>query len=307
MTTISVVIPTYQRAEIVLETINLLSKQSHAAKQIIIVDQTQYLEDDASAAKLQKLNDSGVIIWKRLQHPSIPNAMNTGLIAAVSDYVLFLDDDCSFDMDFLANYARCIESNSPVAAVGQVLQPGESPVSLSSGYDAASGFSEDLRFPFNSNQPHRIANCMAGNLLVNRKIAIQAGGFDCQFEGAAYRFETEFARRLIKYAGEKFLFWPEARINHLKISTGGTRAAVANFLTSASPVHSQGEYYFILRESHGRQRLGWILRRLLGSVKARFYVTRPWWLPFRILGELRGLSAAARKYREGPRLIQPKD
>lgn len=304
MSNISVVIPSYQRAEIVLNTIQLLLGQVVRADEILIVDQTDYVDSDPFAAQLKQLDKDGKIRWIRLDTPSIPLAMNTGLVNAKSDFVLFLDDDSSFKSTLIETYCSYLEQERSVAIVGQVIQPYEQATALPASYRAGDGIHRDLNFKFNSTEDRRIHNCMAGNLLVDKAQAQQAGGFDQQFEGVAYRFETEFCRRLIRYSGQPFLFGARASIDHLKLSTGGTRSAVPNFLTSTSPVHSQGDYYFALRESRGVERWQYILRRLISSCVARFYLRHPWWIPVRLIGECRGIIAALSKLRQAPIYLQ---
>ena len=145
---------------------------------------------------------------------------------------------------------------------------------------------------------------MAGNLVVDRQAAIECGGFDQQFSGAAYRFETEFCRRMIAYTNKPFHFNPQASLNHLKIATGGTRAVVNSFLTSMSPIHSQGDYYFAMRCGKRKSEvILYTLHRFFGCLKKRFYLYKPWWIPIRLIGETRGLYRAYVMFQQGPNLI----
>jgi len=164
MKTLDIVIPSFQRGEVLLDTINALHKQA--------------------------------------DH-SIPNAMNIGLLRANSDLVLFLDDDISPSESLLAQHKQAY-SDDVVAVVGQILQPGEVPVTVTD-YPNNQGFDADLVFPFYSDKEKTIQNCMAGNLSVNRQAAIDCGGFDTNFIAVAYRFETEFCRRLIKHSGKNLI------------------------------------------------------------------------------------------------------
>ena len=97
MNSLSVVIPTYNRGEVLLDTIAMLLDQIEPAEEIIIVDQTIYQAKDIVAAELKSLHDANKITWVRLDKPSIPHAMNVGLKLADSECVLFLDDDVSFN------------------------------------------------------------------------------------------------------------------------------------------------------------------------------------------------------------------
>jgi len=303
---ISVVIPSYNRGAVLLDTINMLLAQDDKAEQILIVDQTHYTDADETAQRLQQLHQRGDINWVQLAKPSIPAAMNEGLKTAKSDYVLFLDDDISIQSDFISQHRIALQTHqdSKVGAhVGQIIQPWQSVVDLGD-YDAGRGINKDMAFPFNSNQEQLISNCMAGNLCVARQQAIDIGGFDQQFSQVAYRFETEFCRRSIAITGQLFRFIPSASINHLKVSTGGTRAHAKNYLTSISASHSVGDYYFALQQcrmpGNRWQAIAYILKRPFGSLLAKFYLRQPWWIPVRIVAEFKGLFWAIRKTIKGP-------
>lgn len=300
--TLSVVIPTYNRGEVLLNTLNALLQQSSMPMSIIVVDQTQYATDDPVFLMLKEWHKKDKINWLRLPEPSIPKAMNQGLLLAKSDYVLFLDDDIEIADDFITQHQLAISSYDGPAHVGQVIQPWQKAEDVK--YDPVlKGLDQDLNFPFHSTRQAEIINCMAGNLCVNRQQAIGAGGFDEHFVGAAYRFETEFCRRLCRYAKQPFQFKPEASLYHLHLSSGGTRAKMKTHLTSRSSFHSSGDYYFALREGEGANCLIYILARFFGSVKAKFYLKQPWWVPVRLLGEFNGLVDAIKRYRSLPRYI----
>lgn len=301
MKSLAVVIPTYCRGTLLLETVDNLLTQADPPDEIILVDQTQYVEGDVVASQLKKLDSFGAVIWILLDKPSITRAMNTGLQIATSNHVLFLDDDVRFNEDFIQNHRNAINKHNCPAHVGQVIQPWQSQIVLSD-YHSEPGLEQDLAFSFHSNKSANIANCMAGNLCVDRTMAIEAGGFDEQFKGAAYRFETEFCRRLIRHADRYFYFEPQATLYHMHYPTGGTRAE-ANHLTSTSPNHSLGDYYFALLEGQGLERYRYIGRRFCRSVLSKFYLKKPWYLPFRVLAEIRGLIGAIACIIDGPKRI----
>lgn len=305
---LSVVIPTYQRAPILLKTLQLLLAQERLADEIFVVDQTQYAPGDRHLEQLRALDQQGSIHFSQRAVASIPAAMNEGLMRASSEYVLFLDDDIeitptflSAHLDGLAEYLEC-HGEFPVAQVGQVLQPQQQPVSKPSQQTVTHGLWRDIGFAFNSTERAALLNCMAGNLCVHRESALTAGGFDENFIGAAYRFETEFARRLYRHSGKFLQYYPAARIDHLQWHAGGTRAS-GNHLSSGSTLHSVGDYYFALRESSGWEKWRYISARLINSCKARFYLTRPWYLPVRIGAELGGLRQARELNAAGPKLL----
>lgn len=299
---ISVVIPTYNRGEVLLDTIAMLLSQDFRANEIVIVDQTTYQEGCSVLSKLRQWDQQGDINYICLDKPSIPMAMNTGLKTASSSHVLFLDDDIKIKHDFIKHHMHCIQRDRQVPAhVGQVLQPGESEIEFQLTR-SKKGIFKDLEFKFNSNRASEINNCMAGNLCVNRLLAIKAGGFDCNFVGSAYRFETEFAKRLARSSDHSLMYYPEPSIRHLKAEKGGTRTE-GHFLTTISSHHSFGDYYFALVEAKGWERLNYILRCWFRSIVARFYLRKPYYIPIRLIAETRGLFSALNLYRQGRKMI----
>src|SRR5712675_490420 len=85
---ITVVIPTYNRGPIVVETLRRLFALTPPADAIIVVDQSPEANPE-----LTRWQAEGKIRHLRLDAPSIPHAMNVALQEASTPLVLFLDDD----------------------------------------------------------------------------------------------------------------------------------------------------------------------------------------------------------------------
>jgi GT2 family glycosyltransferase len=293
---ITVAIPTYNRGAILLDTLGLLPTLDPPPDEILVVDQTSAHPPEV-ARKLAAMQGIRLIT---LEQPSIPHAMNIALEEATHEIVLFLDDDSFPSPHLLREHARAYEDAGVWAVVGQVLQPGEEPI------HAAPKTGErlrDLEFPFNHDEARDVENVIACNLSVRRSRALEIGGFDENYIQVAYRFETDFARRIVA-AGGRVRFEPKASIRHLKIPTGGVRA-YGDHRTSPSPAHSIGDYYFARR--HARSFWLYVLQRLRKNVLTRFHLTHPWTIPAKLTGELRGLTGSARLARDGPRLHGPRN
>lgn len=304
-TNISVVIPSYNRTKILLETIAQLLDQNMPAEQIIVVDQTHYDVDDPHARTLSDYDARGEIRWIQQTEPSIPKAMNRGLLESGSRYVLFLDDDVTFENDFLRNHQMSINEQAPLAQVGQIVQPWQTADVEHAHSISTKGISlnYDLMFAFNSSKPAQIQNCMAGNLCVDREAAIAIGGFDENFSKTAYRFESEFCKRFCIEYDTLFYYNPAAVLNHLYIKSGGTRAH-SNFLTSMSSDHSFGDYYFAMLLGRGFETQQYVVTRLFTSIKAKFYLRKPWYIPLRLIGEIRGVNKARACKKLGQQLMK---
>lgn len=292
---VSIVIATLGREKVLVETLTLLLGLRHGAEELLVVDQSPSHERETTAA-LQAWHSQGRIRWIRREKPSIPAAMNDGLRQARSEVVLFVDDDVRPRGELVRAHAE-VHGEGPRAAVnGQVLQPGETAFDgpTSAGLE---GMQRDLDFRFNSTRAvDDIASLIGCNLSVRRAAALDVGGFDERFVGAAYRFETEFCRRLLR-SGLATRFDPRPSIDHLRAGTGGTRHR-GSHLTSASPAHAVGDYYFAHLEAMGMARWRYIARRMLREVATRFHARRPWWIPVKLVGEARGLLLARKLYRE---------
>lgn len=280
---VSICIPTYERGPVLVSTLEQLVGQ---AGELLVVDQTPRPAPDV-AARLEAWAGAGALRWLRLEQPAIPQAMNAGLRQATRPLVLFLDDDIEPGPGLAAAHAAAHTADTTWAVAGQVLQPGEQP-SPPRAY-ARKGFRAFLDFPFHSNEPAPIANGMAGNLSVRRARALEVGGFDENYEGVAYRFETDFCRRLCR-AGGQVRFEPAASIRHLRSPRGGTRSR-GSHLTSASPDFGVGDYYFALSDGSWEAWL-YLLRRPWREVATRFHLRHPWWIPVKLVGEARALRRA---------------
>src|ERR1043165_1862113 len=147
---VTIAIPTYNRGEILVETIDRLLALEPRAAEILIVDQTRSYPA-AIEQKLEAHAQRGDIRWIRLPEPSIPHAMNEALHLAQSPIVLFVDDDVIPSPHLAAEHERAYEAGV-WAVVGQVLQPGEHVIHADER-TLHDGSIRDLEFPFNHDVP----------------------------------------------------------------------------------------------------------------------------------------------------------
>lgn len=288
--TLTIAIPTYNRGAILVETIARLLALEPRADAIVIADQTKTHPPEV-AQRLKAWHDAGAIRWLRLDAPSIPRSMNDALVAAATPLVLFFDDDVIPATDIVQAHVSAHANAEIWAVAGQVLQPGQEPEATPSNDRA-------LEFRFNSTAGAFVNNVMAGNLSVKRERALGIGGFDENFTGAAYRFETDFAMR-VAAAGGKVWFEPRASLRHLALATGGLRS-YGDHRSAPVPAHSAGDYYFALH--HAPRFWAYAARRLVQNVATRYLAAHPWLIPGKLIGETRGLLLARRLHRKGRRL-----
>ena len=296
---ISIVIPTYRREQTLVNTINFLLGLDTLADEILVVDQTQQHETRTESL-LSDLHQAHKIRWIRRTEASITKAMNHGLAEARNQLVLFLDDDIEPISELVAEHLHAHQRTPDLwASVGQVVQPWQSPADISPP-GRMTGLRKDCDFPFHTTSNHNVENVMAGNLCVNREKTLSIGGFDENFVGSAFRFETEFAKRVGK-AGGRIRFQGAAGIKHLRVNEGGTRST-GSHLTSADPKHGVGDHYYAFLHGTPTEAWRYSIIRVLREVRTKFHLTHPWWIPVKLVGETRamwqGCKLARAKRRE---------
>lgn len=285
---LSIVIPTYGRDRVLVDTINQLLALGPPAHEIIVVDQTPKHEHE-TAEQLASWNAGGAIRLIHQEAPSVTRAMNAGLMAARGSIVLFLDDDIRPEPKLLAAHLDEHQREESAIVAGRVLQPW---------HEGMTSFSDEP-FQFADLTPRDVDGFMGGNVSIRRKVALALGGFDENFVRVAYNFEQEFAYRA-RQAGHRIFYAPEACIHHLKEVIGGTRS-YGEHLKTVRPDHAVGAYYNIFRTWSGPRSLAMLLHRPMRAILTRHHLRHPWWVPLTLVAEARGLIWATRLAVSGPR------
>ncbi len=88
MPLVSVVIPTYNRALLIPETIKSVLNQTFRDFEIIVVD-------DGSSDNTREVVSAFPVTYIKQENQGLPNARNTGIRASGGQYIAILDsDDC---------------------------------------------------------------------------------------------------------------------------------------------------------------------------------------------------------------------
>ena len=96
---VSVVIPTYNRAAFLLETLGSVFAQSFTAYEVIVVNDGS---PDDTAARLHPLAEAGRIVYREQRNAGQSTARNRGFAEARGEFIAFLDDDDLWPPDKLA-------------------------------------------------------------------------------------------------------------------------------------------------------------------------------------------------------------
>lgn len=156
---VSVIIPIYNRAELLPELIRCLCQQSYPHKEIIFVD------DGSTDDTWEILQKTEGVISLRQENSGPAAARNLGLSAASGVLIHFLDSDVYPPPQLLADHVRHHCRRQGLIVQGQVIRI----------YARSAAFHEPMRLVHYS-RPF----FATGNVSVEKKHVVSAGGFDAE-------------------------------------------------------------------------------------------------------------------------------
>ncbi len=289
----SVVVPTFQRRDVVQETVRALDRQEFDGdvEIIVVVDGST----DGTADALRALELSTPLTVLEQPNRGLSVTRNRGAAEAKGELVLFLDDDMEADRRLLTQHDRSHRAGADAVMGHFPLHPDSPPTVLSEALqqwaeerlERLSAAGEELPFD----------ELLCGQLSIRRELFEELGGFDEDFtaDGAFGNEDLDFLHRLIG-AGYRLVFNPAA------VSWQRYVVTPAHYLrqyrdagrANAALVRKHPEVYPHLRSllpaEAGPER--WLLRRVLGTPV----------LGTTLLGSARtGALLAVRDGRTGPR------
>ena len=176
--TIAVAIPTYNREQVLINTIQHVLAQDEAADEIVVIDQTSEHETPV-ARQLSAWHADGSIRWLMQDFANLSAARNRALLEAKSDVVIFLDDDVILSENFIHAHRESYADKKVQLVAGQIIA-ADRPVH-SGEID-----NYELGFPLSHNRGAWIKNMGGGNFSVIRELALEIGGFDQRFYRVAF-------------------------------------------------------------------------------------------------------------------------
>lgn len=214
---VSLIIPTYNREEDLVLSIQCALKQDYKDLEILVIDQTKnhkpettkFLEENLSRAK-----------WIRPSFASITKARNEGIRQSSGEIIVMIDDDTEFAPDFISEHVKAHEKYDIVQ--GRVQEEG-SPV-----HKHPTWVTSRLKFTGGNNcLQDGIANTITGcNFSFKRSLYEKIGPFDERFQGTAIHEDGDFGHRAHK-AGFKVFFATNAKLFHHRAMTGGVETGAA--------------------------------------------------------------------------------
>ena len=209
MTLVSVVVPTYERAEELPDTIDSVLAQTHEELELLVVDDAS---TDHTAEVVRSYDDPRVEYIRHEENRGGSAARNTGIEAAEGEYVAFLDSDDEWLPKKLERQLSLLRSRGSdwIAAYCDVQPPEDGDTSRLAWAIGSMLGSEPPRHREGGDVligevlTDRLHTSAGSTLIVETDVAVDIGGFDESFE----RFQdTEFLVRVLERG--KLAYLPE--------------------------------------------------------------------------------------------------
>ena len=206
---VSVIIATYNRNQVLCETLDSVFAQRYEPFEIIVVDQSAQHEP-LTQAYLE--THQSRFHWIRLEKPGLPNARNVGIREAKGQILIFCDDDVELASDWIlyhvANY-----SDPQVGCVGGRIIERGLPVLPNQDNDAYINIWGRPKGNFTSTRRTEIKTVRGGNMSVRKSVFEKIGLFDTHYIGSATLEETDLTYRIVN-TGYNAVFDPRAELLH---------------------------------------------------------------------------------------------
>jgi GT2 family glycosyltransferase len=215
---VSVIVPTLDREQELLDSLNDLVQQSYRPLEILVIDQS--LDRSTSVAQFVAKHYD-LIRYHRVTFRGLPEARNYGWHVARYDAIIYIDDDTRFGPTFVTEHLRALQMPGVGLAGGGIDEQSTEPDRRRTGK-----FNYWTATPsrgFASEREEYVDHAPGGNFSVWRHAIAAVGGVDERLSvGAALYEETDLCLRL-KRAGFRIYFNGRARLTHLAVPRGGSR------------------------------------------------------------------------------------
>lgn len=211
--TITVVVPSYRRADDLARCLAALDAQIRAPDEVVVVCRP---EDTATLAVVEAHAGGRAALVDR---PGQVAALMTGLAAATGDVVAITDDDAAPWPDWLARIERTLAEPGVTGTGGRdVIHRAGVPVPVSSA-DAVGLVQLHGRVVGNHHRGcdrARDVDVLKGaNMAFRRDALLAVGGFDTRLAGAGAQVHNDLAVSLaLRRAGARLVYDPDLRVDH---------------------------------------------------------------------------------------------
>jgi GT2 family glycosyltransferase len=248
---VSVILCTRDRPESLRRSLRAILASTHREFELLVVDQS----DDPRTRELTEglRREDPRLRYAPDARRGLSRARNLGLAAAIGDLLVFTDDDCEPEPEWLARLVECLVDDPGAGAAFGAVVPAP--------YDARIGFIDGFLPPRRLRVTGRLGmrwGAAGANMALRRRAVEDAGSFD-ELLGAGGYFasseEWDLAYRILR-AGYALWHLPEARVVHHGLRdwrsasalARGTYVAIGAMYTKYVRRGDPGGAYLLLRQ-----------------------------------------------------------
>jgi GT2 family glycosyltransferase len=239
MALVSVVIPTWNRADLVAAVLGDLSRQGFASLETIVVDNGS---TDQSAAVAQA---AGARVLALPENRGFAEAVNLGIQAARGEWILLLNNDVTLEPHYIERLVAAAVTSQAKFATGKIVM-AEAPETLEGTFDLVSQGGYAWRCGFGRpdsalwSEPCAISWAPMTAALFSRSLFDFLGGLDVYYR--SYYEDVDFGLRCAK-AGMRGVYVPSAVARHIGSATLGKRSARVYFWSSRNQLLLLARHY----------------------------------------------------------------
>ena len=275
--TISVVIATCSRYDLLANTLDDLLRQTHPPAEIIVVDTTAEI-DRKTLGEARSDSRTKITYVRSTSFGRVNRARNEGLKRVSSEYVLLLDDDMQLPPDCLANFLRVHDSGAD-AVHGSLVEKG---VELTSVPRRDRPFWTVLRHRHDAKRCHTVA--VSSGFVCIRMDALRA--IDYLDEAFIYSYDDWDLGYRLWAAGYITIHDPAVQAIHLRAGYGGARQVAGGQQSYLNKLTAK--YYFLSKHFSVRAMRVELLTDLV------FALADKNWNPFSVVGDWKNSTRAYR-------------
>lgn len=212
---ISIIIPTYNREQCLLDTLHSILKQPYPTFEIIVIDQSDVISEEKKkvmAANKTKLR------YFHINERGRSLAKNYGILQAKGDLVLFCDDDILVEENFLETHADIYKKDPLIAAAScRLVEEGDPSLAVESPL-RTTFYGKLVNKPWSTKSGY-VSSLNGGNMSFKREVLHKVGFFEEYFEGTSMVEEPDVAFRVIQQ-GYRVYFCTDTTVQHFPQHNG---------------------------------------------------------------------------------------
>lgn len=214
----SIVIPTLDREQIILSTLNSLKREISETTECLVIDQSDKPSNDLKSFGSQFPNYRYI----HLTEKGLPNARNVGISESVGEIIIFIDDDVVPIEGFVEYHLKNYRDENVAGIGGKVIEDSNIFITGRKYIGGKINFFGKSQRNFESDQYGETDWGAGCNFSIRKSALSDIVKFDVAYSGTAVLEEADFFEQLRKQGG-KIFYDPKSELKHLRAQIGGCR------------------------------------------------------------------------------------